>query len=160
MPSCSSPWLRFRGACPHSTQLLWRLVKHSMKRNIKSLAIWGVKVEQIEKKLDEQRRMLDDLIVYSMSFYIYDKLKNLHLGPQLTYVDDESFNHDLRYLRDHGYLHFFQISELVPGENLVGKLKVTPMGQRFVALKEARSAEDHYAYLQHQNASADAHRAS
>src|SRR5262245_2869812 len=39
----------------------------------------GFKVEQIEKKLDEHRRILDDLILYSMAFYIYDKLKYLHL---------------------------------------------------------------------------------
>ena len=32
----------------------------------------------------------------------------------------------------------FQLAELSPGENLVGRLKVTEMGQRFVELKEGR----------------------
>jgi hypothetical protein len=51
-----------------------------VKANIKSLQIGGIKAEQIEKKLDEQRRILDDLILYSMAFHIYDKLKHLYLG--------------------------------------------------------------------------------
>ncbi len=114
--------------------------------NIKSFQIAGVKVEQIEKKLDEQRRILDDLILYTMAFHIYDKLKFLHLGAldphgeyeEYKYVNDEAFNHDLRYLRDHGYLELFQFADLVPGQNLVGKLKVTEMGQRFVNLRVAR----------------------
>src|SRR5882757_3474584 len=80
--------------------------------NIKSFQIGGVKVEQIEKKLDDQRRLLDDLILYSMAFHIYDKLKYLHLGSmnpsgpfgEYKYVNEEPFIHDLRYLRDHGYL--------------------------------------------------------
>ncbi|QQO14050.1 hypothetical protein JJB99_32855 [Bradyrhizobium diazoefficiens] len=120
-----------------------------VRANIKSFQIAGVKVEQIERKLDEQRRMLDDLILYSMAFHIYDKLKYLHLGAldahgkyaEYRYVDDEPSIHDLRYLRDHGYLEHFQISDLVPGENLVGKLKVTEMGQRFVNLKEGRGIQ-------------------
>jgi hypothetical protein len=115
--------------------------------NIKSFQIAGVKVEQLEKRLDEQRQMLDDLILYSMAFHIYDKLKFLALGSlepkgffgEYKYVKDEPFDHDLRYLRDHGYLEHFQLSELTPGENLVGKLKVTDMGQRFVKLKESRT---------------------
>jgi hypothetical protein len=115
--------------------------------NIKSFQIAGVKVEQLEKQLDEQRQMLDDLILYSMAFHIYDKLKFLALGSlqpsgffgEYKYVKDEPFDHDLRYLRDHGYLEHFQISQLTPGENLVGKLKVTDMGQRFVKLKESRT---------------------
>jgi hypothetical protein len=115
--------------------------------NIKSFEIAGIKVEQIEKRLDEQRQMLDDLILYSMAFHIYDKLKYLALGPldpkgklaEYKYVDDEASNHDLRYLRDHGYLEHFQLHDLRSGENLVGKLKVTEMGQRFVKLKEDRT---------------------
>ena len=32
----------------------------------------------------------------------------------------------------------FQLPDLSPGENLVGRLKVTEMGQRLVKLKEGR----------------------
>jgi hypothetical protein len=116
--------------------------------NIKSFEIAGLKVEieQLEKKIDDQRRILDNLIVFSMAFYIYDKLKFLALGAEnpggqfaeYKYVKDEPFDHDLRFLRDHGYLAHFQISELAPGQNLVGRLRVTEMGKEFVKLKESR----------------------
>jgi hypothetical protein len=114
--------------------------------NIKSFQIAGVKVEQLEKKLDQQRSMLDDLILYSMAFHIYDKLKHFALGSlnpvgpfrEYKYQRNEAFDHDLRYLRDHGYLEHFQIGDLTQDENLVGRLKVTEMGQRFVKLKEDR----------------------
>jgi hypothetical protein len=116
--------------------------------NLSSVQVGGIKVEsrveQLEKKVDEHRRILDDLAVDLIAFYIYDKLKHLHLGAlnpdgpyrEFKYYDEEGFNHDLRYLRDHGYLEMFHFSDLVPEENLVVKLKVTPMGQRFVDLKE------------------------
>jgi hypothetical protein len=115
--------------------------------NIKSFQIAGFKIEQLEKKIDEQRRMLDDLILFSMAFHIYDKLKYFALGSlnpagqfreYKYHKNDEAFDHDLRYLRDHGYLEHFLISDLNEGENLVGRLRVTEMGQRFVKLKEDR----------------------
>jgi len=125
------------------------------RSSLKSVQIGNFKIEQLERKvseqaqqIDEQRRILDDLAIYSMAFYIYDKLKYLSLGTreeyksqygEYKYVRDETFDHDLRYLRDHGYLELFQIRQLTPDENLVGKLKVTEMGRRFVELKEVRS---------------------
>jgi hypothetical protein len=124
------------------------------RSNFKSLQFGQFKIEQLERRvneqaqqIDEQRRILDDLTLYSMAFYIYEKLKYLTLGTneehktkygEYKYVRNEVFDHDLRYLRDHGYLELFQIGELTPDENLVGKLKVTEMGRRFVELNEAR----------------------
>jgi hypothetical protein len=114
--------------------------------NLKSVQIFGLKVEQLERRLDDQRRELDNLILFSMAFHIYDKLKYLRLGEgnpngpfgEYIYVKDEPFDHDLRFLRDHGYLEHFQISELAPGQNLVGRLHATEMGKDFVKLKESR----------------------
>src|SRR5215469_6077685 len=127
------------------------------KANIKSFQIGSLKVEQLERKIEEhskildvQRDMLDDLIIYSMAFYIYDKLKYIHLGTidpngpykEYKYVKSDADDHDLRYLRDHGYLEIFYVRDLVPGENLVAKLKVTEMGKRFVELKEGRQQQN------------------
>jgi hypothetical protein len=122
--------------------------------NIQSVEIGAVKIQALERrvseqdrKIDQQRRILDDLTLYSMAYYIYDKLTFLYFGTrdgcgdhyrEYKYVNDEPNNHDLRYLSDHGYLEMFQLAELKPGENLVGRLKVTEIGQRFVELKEGR----------------------
>ena len=121
--------------------------------HITSFQIGSVRMEidKIEKKLDEQRQTLDalqeqrwmnELVLYSMAFPIYEKLKHFHLGPPYheIYTKEEGFDHDLRYLRDHGYLEWFKIEELRDGDDLVGKLKATEMGQRFVKLKEDRVA--------------------
>jgi hypothetical protein len=120
--------------------------------NLKSIQLGNFKIEQLEKKVEqqaelivEQRRILDDLIINTMAFYIYDKLKYLHLGTlekfrdtygEYRYVKNGTFDHDLRYLRDHGYLELFYLRDLQDGENIVGKLRVTEMGKRFVELKE------------------------
>ena len=113
--------------------------------HITSFQIGGVRmeIEKIEKKLDEHRQTLDaleeqrwmnELVLYSMAFPIYEKLKHFHLGPPYheIYTKEEGFDHDLRYLRDHGYLEWFKIEELRDGDDL--------MGQRFVKLKEDRVA--------------------
>lgn len=57
-------------------------------------------------------------------------------------MKSDADDHDLRYLRDHGYLEMFYVRDLVPGENLVAKLKVTEMGKRFVELKEGRQQQN------------------
>jgi hypothetical protein len=120
--------------------------------NLRLIQIGMFKIEQLEKQVEihrkelaEQRGILDNLIVYSMGYYIYDKLRYITLGTfpeyqhqfgEYKYVRDETFDHDLRYLRDHGYLEMFQLSDLQPGDNLVGKLRATEMGRQFVQLKE------------------------
>lgn len=40
----------------------------------------------------------------------------------------EAFDHDLPCLCDHGYPNLFMISDLQPGENLVGKIQGTANG--------------------------------
>jgi hypothetical protein len=114
--------------------------------NIRSLEIWGVKVEQMERKIDEheqvlaeQRRIIDDLVVYSMAFYIYEKLQYIYLGKQWIYHPSEVNEHDFRYLRDHGYLDHFYIHDLKDGDDVSQKLKLTDMGKRFVELKESKA---------------------
>lgn len=115
--------------------------------NIKSIAFGNIfRIEQLEhkvatqeKRLDEQRRMIDDLVLYSMSWYLYDILKDLYFknkaqsGEWVYHKDSE---HNLRYLRDHGYLQHFNIRPLQDGDNLVGKVKLTEMGERFVELHQ------------------------
>jgi hypothetical protein len=146
-----APW-----SLPAMSIALMTIGETLSKANLKSVQLGDVRVERLEEKierntqlLDEQRRILDDLIVYSMAYYIYDKLRYLHLGTldvgthfrEYRYVRDGTMDHDLRYLRDHGYLEMFQIQDLQDGENMVGRLNVTEMGRRFVELKESKLRE-------------------
>src|SRR5262249_2912211 len=90
------------------------------RSNVRSVQIGNFKIEQLEhqvntqaKQIEEHRQILDDFVLYSMAFYIYDKLKYLYLLTlqetraeygEYKYVKNDTFDRDLRYLRDHGYL--------------------------------------------------------
>jgi hypothetical protein len=76
--------------------------------NIQSVEIGAVKIQALERrvseqdrKIDQQRRILDDLTLYSMAYYIYDKLTFLYFGTrdgygdhyrEYKYVNDEPTN--------------------------------------------------------------------
>lgn len=118
--------------------------------SIRSLQLGSLKIEMLEKKVSEQsekiyeqQKLIDDLVMYTMAWYILDKLKYICLGTidkyrseygEYKYTGDEPTNHDLRFLRDHGYLEMFQLNDLKYGDNLVGRLRATEMGRRFVEL--------------------------
>jgi hypothetical protein len=46
--------------------------------------------------------------------------------------------HDIRFLRDHGYIEFVEIRGLPDGADLVSAVKLTPVGNFYVELREAR----------------------
>jgi hypothetical protein len=107
------------------------------------------KVELQEKQLNVQQEIITQLVVYSMSSYIFDLLAKLYHGnrhgDEYLFRDDESMKRDLRYLRDHGYLEHFYMGDLYDGENLIGQIRLTPMGNFLVELREQlhrRSAEE------------------
>jgi hypothetical protein len=107
------------------------------------------KVERQEQQLNVQQEIITQLVVYSMAGYIFDHLSKLYHGNrdggEYLFRDDEAMKWDLRYLRDHGYLEHFHIRSLRDGENLIGQLRLTPMGNFLVELREqlqARSASE------------------
>jgi hypothetical protein len=76
------PW-----SLPAMLGLITSLSDAFAKSNLKSFQIGNFKIEQLEQRVNEQaeqlasqRKILDDLALYSMAFYIYDKLKYLSLG--------------------------------------------------------------------------------
>ena len=59
-----------------------------------------------EEQLDVQQEVITQLVLYSMSWYLFDVLSNLyhHSRSEKEYLfrDDESTKAALRFLRDHG----------------------------------------------------------
>jgi hypothetical protein len=110
------------------------------------------KVADQERKIDAQREIIEQLVVYSMSWYIFTMLAQLYhrntTGQEYLYRDGDMAR-DLRFLRDHGYLEHFNIAGLHDGENLVEKVRLTPIGNFLVELREqmqarqARQSADH-----------------
>jgi hypothetical protein len=72
-----------------------------------------------------------------MSSYLFDILSHLYHGREYLFHNDKPMQRSLRYLRDHGYLEHFNISDLAEGTNLAGRLSLTPVGNFLVEVREA-----------------------
>jgi len=113
--------------------------KFSLREQIKDLQD---KHNYLEAKHDDLKRdvqeRLNEILVYSMSWYIYDKLKRLRDGNQeYIYDDSDHVRRDLQFLQDHGFINLKPLlSELKKGDNLIGVLTLTHCGHRFVDLRE------------------------
>lgn len=99
------------------------------------------RVERQEEKLRAQQEVIAQLVVFSVSWYIFDLLSKLYHrnregGEYLFRENDDAMMRDLRFLRDHGYLEHFQIADLRDKQDLVGTLKLTPVGNFLVELRE------------------------
>jgi hypothetical protein len=101
-----------------------------------------VRVEEQELELRRQSEIIEQLVVYSMSWYLFDMLAELRRRNTTgqEYLYRKTAERDIRYLRDHGYLEHFTIGELHEGENLTGKVQLTPIGNYLVDLRQRRNA--------------------
>lgn len=102
--------------------------------------VLNAKHDDLEKNVQER---LNEILVYSMSWYIYDILKRLRDGNQeYIYDDSEHVRRNLQFLQDHGFVNFKPLlSDLKKGDNLIGYINLTPCGQRFVELREQYESE-------------------
>ena len=120
-----------------------------LRGRVKSFEIAGLNVELLEAqamiktqeiKLAEQQNVINQLVVYSMAFYLYEMLRDFRKceqGSMSEYKYLKSHESRLRYLRDHGYMEqTFVISKLSPGENIAGRVKLTPVGRFYVETRE------------------------
>ena len=105
------------------------------------------KVQGQQAELDKQRRILDkqqeiinQLVVFSMAFFLFERLKGLYYarksnGEYLFHKTDD-FIKDLRYLRDNGYIEIIGIGQLHDGQDIAQVVKLTPIGEYYVDLRE------------------------
>jgi hypothetical protein len=98
-------------------------------------------VEAQKEQIQFQQQIINQLVVYSMSYFIFEHLKQIHHrsreGGEYLFRNNDAFKRDLRFLRDHGYFEHFNVGDLFEGQNLVGHLKLTPVGNFYVELREA-----------------------
>jgi hypothetical protein len=120
-----------------------------IRENIKSIELpLGIKVELLEMKvkrqearLETQQEIINQLVVYSMAFYLYEMIADFYKCEQgilkeYVFRKTGNFEHHIRYLRDHGYLEMtFRVGALSDGENIAGKVKLTPVGRFYVELR-------------------------
>jgi hypothetical protein len=84
----------------------------------------------------DAQEKINTIVQYSLAFYLFDHLYHLYHDNEYIYHKNENFAHDLRFLREHGYLEDFHIGPLQDGENLIGKARLTPLGKLLVELRE------------------------
>jgi len=102
-------------------------------------------VQRQEEKLNSQQEVITQLVVYSMSWYIFDLLSKLYhrnrSGEEYLFRNNDAMPRDLRFLRDHGYVEHINIADLRDGENLVGRIRLTPVGNFLVEVREQLQAQ-------------------
>jgi hypothetical protein len=94
-----------------------------------------------QEQLQAQQKVINQLVIYSMSHLIFQHLAGIHYavknGAEYLFQGDlEAFRRDLRFLRDHGYLHHFSARELQDRQNLAASLRLTQAGIFYVELRE------------------------
>lgn len=110
------------------------------------------KVQDQQAELETQRRILDkqqeiinQLVVFSMAFFLFERLRGLHYarrnGNEYIFHKTDDFIKDLRYLRDHGYIEILGIGQLHDGQDIAQVVKLTPIGEFYVHLREAYEGE-------------------
>jgi hypothetical protein len=101
-------------------------------------------ISKQEQTLTKQQDVINQLVAYSMASYIFDHLQYVYHGQrkdsgwsnEYWFRKNAPFEHDLRFLRDHGFIEFLEIGSLLDGENLVNRLTLTPVGNFYVELRE------------------------
>jgi hypothetical protein len=110
-------------------------------------SIWQLKVRipALEKKvqdqkdaLESQQEKINNLIKFSMSYYIYKMLYEVQKAQRThdTYIfrDDKTMDRNLRYLIDHG---FIQEIGYIPnaGTDICPIIKITKQGQDVIDIR-------------------------
>lgn len=94
------------------------------------------RIERAESQVRDSQDKINTIVKYSLAANLFEHLSGLFHRRELTYHKNEGFDRQLRLLRDLGYLHHFRFDHLEDGENLVGKLELTPLGSLLVELRE------------------------
>ncbi len=103
-------------------------------------AIAHTRIKFLEKQVENQQEIINQLVVFSMAFYLFEMLKDFsecEKGKKTEYLfkDEPEFKSNLRWLRDHGYIQMIKIRQLHNDENIAKKVKLTPVGHYYVELR-------------------------
>jgi hypothetical protein len=109
-----------------------------------SIGLKGVtaKLARVEDKVDEQQRLINQLVHYSMSASIFHHLCGIAILHSYVYNNDEPSRRELYFLRDHGFIRpkrgiDFVVFENLNGRNLVEIAEPTEIGWVCVKLRKA-----------------------
>ncbi len=117
-----------------------------------SIAGFAIRLPKLESRVEEQTQTLttqqeqiaeqsehiQNLIRFSMSWYIYKMLYEIARAQgengHYFYRDDGSMDRNLRFLIDHGYVEEVPTWPR-PDEDIAGKIKITRSGQDLISMR-------------------------
>jgi hypothetical protein len=115
--------------------------------NFKQLREVKEEVKEQELKLSKQQEIINQLVIFSMSHSIYEKLRHLYYCKRQDgeYIYRENYEDTDRreffFLRDNGYLASAQGGYFDPGPHLIGQnlvplVELTPIGNFYIEQRE------------------------
>jgi hypothetical protein len=104
------------------------------------------RLETQRKSIRDQQQIINEVFIFGVAFYLVAMLRDFRRlasapGGEYIFHKTESFAHNLRHLRDLGFIEMIKIGELREAENILPKVKLTPAGELFLDLREELEAE-------------------
>lgn len=112
-----------------------------LQKSVRAIAILGNKIEFLETEISKQQRIINDLVIFSISSALFELLSCIHHKKEYRYHPTEGNFRNLRFLRNHGYLHYFRFDELHDNQDLSQILRLTPAGELLVQERERREKQ-------------------
>jgi hypothetical protein len=114
-------------------------MKHALDKvsQIIEATVARKRISSLEKKVESQQEIINQLVVFSMAFYLFEMLKDFcecEKGNMTEYLFRKTpeFESNLRWLRDHGYIQMIKIRALRDSENIAKQIELTPVGRYYV----------------------------
>jgi hypothetical protein len=111
---------------------------------------WKLKFRELKEELDEQQRLINNLVTYSVSASIFRHLCGLAVLTEYIYHDNETNRREFYFLRDNGFIQpqgkdeWLNFGSHLEGKNLVGVVELTPIGWDCVALRRSEIPVEDY----------------
>ena len=115
----------------------WEVTFREIENQVESQQ---VKIEKQSRILEKQQEIINQLVIFSMAFFLFERLKGLYYARKngneyIFHKTDDSIK-DLRYLRDNGYIDIIGIGQFHDGQDIAPTVKLTPIGEYYVQLRE------------------------
>lgn len=103
-------------------------------------------VKEQRQYIERQQELINKLVVYSMAYNHYDRLKELHdccnNNNSYKFSKDDGIIGQLLYLRDNNFIELWGIRGFEDGRDISKDLKITPTGEFYIELREKYESDD------------------
>ena len=111
------------------------------------------RIEHQDQKIENQQELINELVIFTMAYHLFRHLRELYdraqSGAEYLYRNNPDFKRDLIFLRDHGFIEsahpgqYLDVESLRDGQNLIGHIKLTPVGNFYVQQRQMKEGALH-----------------